>query len=110
VNNVTIEKTIERCTITSISGDSRLEMLRRNEIRGCRRAAVRGAWSPSQPQERERSAVGAQVEQAARFAQIEGVESLLEPLVDREDDITYHRRAGAAMMQASEAHGGAQLE
>ena len=60
--------------------------------------------------ERERSAVSARVEQAAGFAQIERVESLLEPLVDREDHITYLRRAGTAMRQASEAHGGAQLE
>ena len=38
-------------------------------------------------QDRDRSDVGAQVEQASRLAQIESVESLVEPLIDREDEI-----------------------
>jgi hypothetical protein len=37
--------------------------------------------------DRDRSDVGAQVEQASRLAQIESVESLVEPLIDREDEI-----------------------
>ena len=36
---------------------------------------------------RDRSDVGAQVEQVSRLAQIESVESLVEPLIDREDEI-----------------------
>ena len=67
------------------------------------------AWSPPRP-EGERSALSAQVEQLAGLAHIESLESLLEPLVEREDHVARRRSAGTGMMQASEAHGGAQLE
>jgi hypothetical protein len=50
------------------------------------RSGARGG-APIHPRP-ARSAVGAQIEQPARFAQIESVESLVEPLIDREDEIT----------------------
>ena len=72
----------------------------RNEVRGemeCSVYRIREAtWLRSAPErvaarrivrDRDRSDVGAQVEQASRFAQIESVESLVEPLIDREDEI-----------------------
>ena len=59
---------------------------------------------------RDRSTVGAQSEQASRLAKIEGVESLLKPLVDRKEDVTCDRRLSRPTIKASEAQGGAQLE
>jgi hypothetical protein len=71
---------------------------------------VRGACGRYADPEYGRSALSAQVEQAAGFAQIDSVESLMELLVDREDEIACPRGAATALMQAGETHGGAQLE
>jgi hypothetical protein len=70
-----------------------------NEVRGTRWCSVyrigeggqvmhRSGARSGAPIVRDRSEVGAHVEQASRFAQIESVESLVEPLIDREDEIT----------------------
>ena len=48
----------------------------------------------------DRSAAGAQVEQASGFAQIGSIEPFVEPLVNGEDDVMCPRRAGPATRNA----------